>query len=58
MDHCVCVDAQRGLVYDSEEQFPVHLTPETLAMCGGGGADCLNVVEIRQVVFSSKNVTQ
>ena len=27
VDHCVCMDSKRGLIYDGEEKFPIRLTP-------------------------------
>ena len=51
VDLCVCVHPRRGLIYDSEEEYPVRPTSNTLVMCGGDGIDRLKVVDIRKVVF-------
>ena len=33
VDHCLCVDSKRGLIYDGEGAFRICLTPESLALC-------------------------
>lgn len=35
VDHCVCVDGHRGLVWDSEERYVVGLNENSLIMCVG-----------------------
>ena len=55
VDHCVCVDSKRGLIYDGEEEFPIRLAQESLALCGGVGARKLRIAEVRQIVVVSRN---
>lgn len=33
MDHTVCVDGQRRLVWDKEETYPLELSSAALRMC-------------------------
>ena len=49
VDHCVVVGGPRKLTIDSEEEYPVRLSVETLRLCGGDEADKLVVAEAREV---------
>ena len=53
VDHCVCVDSKMGLTYDGEEAFPIRLTPESLALCGGDGASKFRIAEVLPILVVS-----
>ena len=50
VDHCVVIDGERGLIFDSAEEYPITLSERTLRMCGGSSANQLHIAEIREVV--------
>lgn len=35
VDHAVCIDASRGVIFDSEEDLPVKLSVRDLILCEG-----------------------
>ncbi len=49
VDHAVVVDANRGVIIDSEESTAIVLTADNLAKCGGASATKLRVKEVREV---------
>ena len=48
-DHCVCIDANRGIVLDSAAPYPFILVQDLLTKLGGDSATKLEVAEIRQL---------
>lgn len=50
-EHCVAVDASRGLILDSIETCPIKLAAEMLQMYGGPNAPILELAEILQLVI-------
>ena len=55
VDHCVCVDGARNLIYDSEEEYPVQLGSETFRLCGGALATKPRIAEVRRIVSAKSN---
>lgn len=49
LDHVVAVDLWHGRIFHSEERCPLRLTPESLALCAGGGT-AARIGGVREVV--------
>ena len=49
VDHAVVVDADNGVIIDSEERTALELSVENLSMCGGDSAQKLRVKEVREI---------
>lgn len=47
-NHVVCLDGYRRLVWDSEEEYPVDLNPDSLRLCTGVKSKNL-IVNVREV---------
>jgi len=54
LDHCVCVDAGRGLILNSVEKWPVSLSVKTLRMCAGATSLCSDRTHEAEV-YEAKN---
>ena len=50
VDHCVVINAERGLIHDSASPYPLGLTNDALRSCGGTAANKLEISEIRELV--------
>lgn len=48
-DHYVAVDANRGVILDSEECCPISLNQESLRMCTGMASDMAHVGDVYQL---------
>lgn len=55
VDHCIALDADKSVIYDSEERHPIRITKESLEMCGGPGAKRLRVAEMFQLSTAKVN---
>ena len=49
MDHAVVVDANRGVIIDSEEQSCLVILEDVLMQCGGPDADHLEVSQVLRI---------
>lgn len=49
LDHVVVVDLLRGVIIDSEEEYSLQLTPDSLRLCAGGGS-AARIGEVREIV--------
>lgn len=49
-DHCVAIDADRALILDSVEPYPITLCERALALCGGASQGKVIVAEVFQLV--------
>lgn len=47
LDHTICVDIKRGIIVDSCERYPLHLTSESLIDCAGKDKNTSRISEIR-----------
>ena len=55
VDHVVCVDLWRGLIFDIEDRHPLRLTPESLHLCAGTTSG-VKIGEVRNVaIFITSN---
>lgn len=36
VDHVVCIDLHRRLIFDNQVEFPLALTDRSLRLCAGG----------------------
>lgn len=54
VDHCVCVDALKGLIYDGEEKHPIFLSTKTLKLFRGDEESKIRISEARKVVKVSR----
>ena len=52
VDHCVAIDANNGIILDSEECHPLRLTQASLQFCAGPKSKKIRVAEIFQIVKS------
>ena len=52
VDHCVALDANSGIILDSEEHHPLHLTKDILNSCAGLKERDIRVAEMFQEVKS------
>ena len=50
VDHIIIVDANRKLIFDSAEKFPMRLSERLLRQCGGEEAANLKIVTARHLV--------
>lgn len=50
VDHAVCVDCDKRLIWDSEEKSALTLTVESLVLCGGPEPKWLRIEDARRVV--------
>ncbi len=50
VDHCLCVDANRALIYYSAETYPLLLLEEVLRSCGGEDSKNVKFAEAVQIV--------
>lgn len=50
VDHAVCVDCERRLIWDSDEEYSIALTADTLELYGAIRADELLIEDARKVV--------
>ena len=50
VDHCVAINADTKLIFDSEEFHPLKLTKDSLKFCGGPRARNLRVAEVMLLV--------
>ena len=53
LDHVVCVDMARGIIYDNEMDFPLRCTSVVMSLCAGGLRKG-SIREVRQVVADRK----
>lgn len=53
--HTVVIEANRNIIIDSAEQFPMRLSEELLRKCGGDHASNLRVGEVRMIVKQRQN---
>ena len=49
VDHCIAIEADRGLILDGEEKHPMLLCRSALRCCGGNEAKKLEVAQIYQI---------
>lgn len=54
VDHVVCVDANRKLILDSAEEYPLKLSAEALKLCAGDNCSNPRMVEVVEIVDLSK----
>ena len=54
LDHAVCVDAERKLIFDNAEEFPFPLTELNLQHCGGSEYPNCYIESIRELVRTNK----
>ena len=50
VDHCIAIDANRGLILDSAEEYPLELSINAIRCCGGSEAQGLHVAEVFELV--------
>ena len=50
VDHCVVINAERGLIHDSASPYPLSLSDNVLRSCGGTAADKLEISEVRELI--------
>lgn len=50
VDHAVCVDCDKRLIWDSEEKCALSLTAKALVLCDGPEAKWLRIKDARRVV--------
>eukprot|EP00171_Calliarthron_tuberculosum_P004008 IDg4008t1 len=50
VDHAVCIDCERKLIWDSEEECALRLNTDYLMMCGGPECDSIRIKDIRKIV--------
>ena len=53
--HAVVIDADRGLIIDSAEDYSIRLSEENLRRCGGDHAENLHIDEVRLIVDQAKS---
>ena len=49
VDHCIAIDADRKLILDSAEEYPMELCDDAIRCCGGAEAEELHVAEVLQI---------
>ena len=49
VDHTVCVDGRRRLIWDNEEEFPLYLKSDALRLCTGVKSKTLRVMVMQMV---------
>ena len=54
VDHCVAIDANRGIILDSAARYPFMLCEEILKRLGGDEAQNLQVAEVRELLLQTK----
>lgn len=55
VDHCIVVNARRGIIVESEERVAFLLSVEGLAACGSADATELKFEEIRDTVVQEES---
>jgi len=48
VDYVVRADLWGGVILDSEEKYPLKLTPGSFRLCGGGSG-CKRITEVREI---------
>lgn len=56
-NHVVCLDGYRRLVWDSEEEYPVELNPDSLRLCTAVASKKV-IVNVREVVKQREKMTK
>ena len=54
LDHAVCVDAEKRLIFDNAETHPFSLTEVNLRRCGGEAFPNCYIESIRELVHTAK----
>lgn len=49
VDHCLTIHCKRGILYDSEEPYPLRLSVKTTTMCGGPHTSKLHVAKVGEI---------
>lgn len=53
-DHCILVNANKGIILDPAGTFVIRLCPDSLRMCAGLDLNNLELAEARQIVKQNK----